>query len=151
MQVILKANVEKLGNEGDVVAVATGYARNYLIPRDLAIKATEKNRRSLTHEKRVESDRAAKEKKDAEKLASEISNLSCTIRVQVGENDRLFGSVTALDIAAALEEQGMEIDRRKIILDEPIKELGVFTVPMRVHPDVTADIKVWVVKLESTG
>jgi large subunit ribosomal protein L9 len=146
MQVILKATVEKLGNEGDVVAVADGYARNYLIPRDLAIKATEKNRRTLEHEKRVESDRAAKEKKTAEKLADELANLSCTIRVQVGENDRLFGSVTALDIAAALEEQGLEIDRRKIILDEPIKELGVFTVPARVHPDVTADIKVWVVK-----
>ena len=146
MQVILKASVEKLGSEGDMVAVADGYARNYLIPRNLAIEATEKNRRSLTHEKRVASDRAAKEKKDAEKLAGEIANLSCTIRVQVGENDRLFGSVTALDIAAALEEQGLEIDRRKIILDEPIKELGVFTVPTRVHPDVTADIKVWVVK-----
>jgi large subunit ribosomal protein L9 len=146
MQVILKANVEKLGSEGDVVAVADGYARNYLIPRNLAIKATDKNRRTLDHEKRVEADRAVKEKKDAEKLAGELANLSCTIRMQAGENDRLFGSVTALDIAAALEEQGLEIDRRKIILDEPLKELGVFTVPARVHPDVTADIKVWVVK-----
>ena len=146
MQVILRTDVEKLGKEGDVVNVADGYARNYLIPRDLVIEATEKNRRSLEHEKRVSFDRAAKEKKDAEVLASEISNLSCTIRVQVGENDRLFGSVTSLDIAAALEEQGFEIDRRKIILDEPIRELGVFTVPAKIHPDVTADIKVWVVK-----
>ena len=146
MQVILKENVEKLGSEGDVVAVATGYARNYLIPRKLAIQATEKNRRSLEHEKRVETDLAAKEKKEAEKLAGELSNLSCTIRMQAGENDRLFGSVTSLDIAAALEEQGIEIDRRKIILDEPLKELGVFTVPAKIHPDVMADIKVWVVK-----
>ncbi len=146
MQVILKENVEKLGSEGDVVAVATGYARNYLIPRKLAIQATEKNRRSLDHEKRVETDLAAKEKKEAEKLAGELSNLSCTIRMQAGENDRLFGSVTSLDIAAALEEQGIEIDRRKIILDEPLKELGVFTVPAKIHPDVMADIKVWVVK-----
>ena len=87
-----------------------------------------------------------KKKRDAEKLASELASLSCTIRMQAGENDRLFGSVTALDIAAALEEQGIEIDRRKIILDEPLKELGIFTVPAKVHPDVTADIKVWVVK-----
>ncbi len=147
MQVILKENVEKLGSEGDVVAVADGYARNYLIPRKLAIQATEKNRRSLEHEKRVETDLAAKEKKEAEKLAGELSNLSCTIRMQAGENDRLFGSVTSLDIAAALEEQGIEIDRRKIVLDEPLKELGVFTVPAKIHPDVMADIKVWVVKL----
>ena len=146
MQVILKTQVEKLGNEGDVVNVANGYARNYLIPRRLAIEATAKNRRTLDHEKRVESDQAAKEKRDAQKLATEIANLSCTIRMQAGENDRLFGSVTALDIAAALEEQGIDIDRRKILLDEPIKELGVVTVPARIHPDVTADIKVWVVK-----
>ncbi len=146
MQVILKENVEKLGSEGDVVAVANGYARNYLIPRKLAIQATEKNRRSLDHEKRLETDVAVKEKKEAEKLAGELSNLSCTIRMQAGENDRLFGSVTSLDIAAALEEQGIEIDRRKIILDEPLKELGVFTVPAKIHPDVIADIKVWVVK-----
>jgi len=146
MQVILKTSVEKLGQEGDMVAVTDGYARNYLIPRKLAVEATGKNRRALEHEKRIETDHAAKEKKDAEKLAVEIANLSCTIRMQAGENDRLFGSVTALDIAAALEEQNIEIDRRKILLDEPIKELGVFTVPAKIHPDVTADIKVWVVK-----
>ncbi len=147
MQVILKTDVEKVGSEGDVVAVADGYARNYLIPRQLAIQATDKNRRFLEHEKRLESDVAVKEKKEAEKLAGELSNLSCTIRMQAGENDRLFGSVTSLDIAAALEEQGIEIDRRKIILDEPLKELGVFTVPAKIHPDVMADIKVWVVKM----
>lgn len=150
MQVILKTNVEKLGNDGDVVNVANGYARNYLIPRKLAIEATAKNRRGLDHERRIESDQAAKEKRDAQKLATEIANLSCTIRMQSGENDRLFGSVTALDIAAALEEQGIEIDRRKILLDEPIKELGVVTVPARIHPDVTADIKVWVVKISDS-
>ena len=148
MQVILKTNIEKLGNEGDVVVVADGYARNYLIPRDFAVEATAKNRKLLEHEKRVTAARTAKERKSAEKLASELANLSCTIPMQVGENDKLFGSVTTLDIAAALEEQGVEIDRRKIILDEPIKELGIFTVPARIHPDVTADIKVWVVKAE---
>ena len=146
MQVILKTNVEKLGNEGDVVVVADGYGRNYLIPRKLAIQATDKNRRAIEHEKRIDANHAAKEKKDAEKLASELENLSCTVSVQSGENDRLFGSVNSMDIAAALEEQGIEIDRRKIVLDEPIKELGVFTVPAKIHPDVTAEIKVWVVK-----
>lgn len=146
MQVILKTHVDNLGVEGDLVNVAAGYARNYLIPRNLAIEATEKARRSLEHEKRVITDRSAKEKKDAERLAGELSNLSCTIRMQVGENDRLFGSVTAMDIAAALEEQNVEIDRRKIILDEPIRELGVFTVPVKIHSDVIANIKVWVVK-----
>jgi len=146
MQVILKTNVEKLGKEGDVVTVADGYARNYLVPRNLAIEATERNRRTFEHEDRMAFARAAKEKRDAEKLATELASLSCTISVQAGENDRLFGSVTALDIAAALEEQDIQIDRRKIILDEPIKELGVFTVPAKIHPDVTADIKVWVVK-----
>ena len=146
MQVILKAHIEKLGNEGDLIVVANGYASNYLIPRKLAIQATEKNRRALEHEKRLVSDHDAKEKKDAEKLASELANLSCTIQMQAGENDRLFGSVTSLDIAAALEEQGVEIDRRKIVLDEPLKELGVFTVPAKIHADVTAEIKVWIVK-----
>lgn len=148
MQVILKAHVDKLGDEGELVVVANGYARNYLIPRKLAIQATDKNRRTLEHEKRMTIDLDAKEKKEAEKLAGELANLSCTITMQAGENDRLFGSVTSLDIAAALEEQGVEIDRRKIVLDEPIKELGVFTVPAKVHADVTAEIKVWVVKAE---
>jgi len=148
MQVILKTHVEKLGDEGELVVVANGYARNYLIPRKLAIQATEKNRRALEHEKRLTLDHDAKEKREAEKLAGELANLSCTIRMQAGENDRLFGSVTSLDIAAALEEQGVEIDRRKIILDEPLKELGVFTVPAKIHADVAAEIKVWVVKAE---
>ena len=146
MQVILKTNVEKLGREGELVTVADGYARNYLIPHKFAIEATEKNRRFLEHAKRVEEDRAVKNRKDAEKFASMLSGVSCTIRVQAGENDRLFGSVTSIDIANALEEQGFSIDRRKIVLEEPIKELGVFTVPVKIHQDVTANIKVWVVK-----
>lgn len=148
MQVILKTHVDKLGDEGELVVVANGYAHNYLIPRKLAIQATDKNRRALEHEKRMTIDLDAKEKREVEKLAGELANLSCTITMQAGENDRLFGSVTSLDIAAALEEQGVEIDRRKIVLDEPLKELGVFTVPAKVHADVTAEIKVWIVKAE---
>ncbi|HGE71427.1 TPA: 50S ribosomal protein L9 [Candidatus Poribacteria bacterium] len=146
MQVILKTNVDKLGREGDVINVADGYARNYLIPHKLAIEATEKNRRSLEHEKKVELDREVKHKKDAEKLASELANISCTIKVKAGENDQLFGSVTNADIAEVLAEQGYTVDKKKIILEEPIKELGVFTVPIKIYQDITTNIKVWVVK-----
>jgi len=148
MEVILKTNVEKLGVIGDLITVADGYARNYLIPRKLAIEATEKNRRFIEHEKKIEVDRAVKHTKDAEKLAEELSGVSCTITVQAGENDRLFGSVTSMDIAASIQEQGFTVDRRNIILEEPIKELGVFTVPVKIYQGVTANIKVWVVKAQ---
>jgi large subunit ribosomal protein L9 len=150
MQVILKTKIDKLGAEGDLITVADGYARNYLIPRKFAVKAIEKNRRALEHEKKVEIDRTLKHKKDAEKLAENLSGVSCTIRVQAGENDRLFGSVTSIDIAASLEEQGFTIDKKNIILEEPIKELGIFTVPVKVYQDVTANIKVWVVKIQDS-
>jgi len=146
MQIILKTDVDKLGKEGDLITVADGYARNYLIPNNFAIVATDKNRRTLEHERRVEVDRTAKARKDAEKLANDLANVSCTISVQASENERLFGSVTSIDIANALVELGFDIDKRKIILDEPIKELGVFTVPVKIHSDVEANIKVWVVK-----
>ena len=148
MQIILKTDIDKLGKDGDLVTVANGYARNYLIPHKKAIEATNKNRRNLEHEKRVEVDRSNKQMKDAEKFAEELSGVSCTIKVQAGENDRLFGSVTSIDITTALEELGYSIDRRKIILEEPIKELGVFTVPVKIFQDVTANIKVWVVKVQ---
>ncbi len=104
MQIILKTNVEKLGKEGEVVTVADGYARNYLIPKKLAIQATEKNRQMLEQEKKIEVNRVAKAKKEAEVLANELANVSCTINVQAGENDRLFGSVTTNDIASALAD-----------------------------------------------
>ncbi len=146
MQVILRTTIEKLGREGDVINVADGYARNYLIPHKLAIEATERNRRALEHEKKVELDREIKHKKDAERLASELANVSCTIKVKTGENDQLFGSVTNADIAEVLREQGYTVDKKKIILEEPIKELGVFTVPIKIYQDITANIKVWIVK-----
>ncbi len=149
MQIILKTNVEKLGKEGEVVTVADGYARNYLIPKKLAIQATEKNRQLLEQEKKIEINRVAKAKKEAEVLANELANVSCTINVQAGENDRLFGSVTTNDIASALADLGYDIDKRKIILEEPIKELGLFTVPIKLHADITANIKVWVVKAQN--
>lgn len=148
MEVILKEDVEGLGKEGDLVDVADGYARNYLIPKQLAIFATEKNRRILEHEKRTERQKEQKEEREAEKLVSQISSTTCNISMRAGENDRLFGSVTSAHIASVLEEQGIEIDRRNIQLEEPIRELGVFSVPIKVHGDITAELKVVVSKEE---
>jgi large subunit ribosomal protein L9 len=148
MEVILKRKVDGLGNEGAVLKVADGYARNYLIPMQLAVRATEQNRRMLEHEKHVLANQGKKEKRDAEKLASRILEATCTIHRRAGENDRLFGSVTSMDIAEALSAQAIEMDRRHIELDEPIKELGVFTVPIRLYADVVANLKVVVVREE---
>ena len=149
MEIILTENVSGLGREGDVVKVSDGYARNFLIPKQLALEATEKNHRLLEHTKHQKVNQEARQIKEAEKLASELVNLSCTIPMRAGETDRLFGSVTAMDIASALKEQGFEVDRRKIELGEPIKELGAFTVPIRIHADVVANIRVLVIREEN--
>jgi len=149
MEIILTENVSGLGREGDVVKVSDGYARNFLIPKQLALEATEKNHRLLEHTKHQKVNQEARQIKEAEKLASELVNLSCTIPMRAGGTDRLFGSVTAMDIASALKEQGFEVDRRKIELDEPIKELGAFTVPIRIHADVVANIRVLVIREEN--
>ena len=149
MEIILTENVSGLGREGDVVKVSDGYARNFLIPKQLAVEAIEKNRRLLEHQKHQKINQGARQRKEAEKLALELANLSCTIPMRAGESDRLFGSVTAMDIASALKEQGLEVDRRKIELDEPIKELGAFTVPIRIHADVIANIRVLVIRKEN--
>lgn len=148
MEVILKNKVEGLGDEGDILQVANGYARNFLIPMQLAIRATEKNRRMLGHEKRLFVIQEDKEKVQAEELASRIAEVTCTIQRHAGENDRLFGSVTSMDIAEVLAAQSIEVDRRYIELDEPIRELGVFMVPIRFHANVTADVRVVVVREE---
>lgn len=148
MEVILTENVSGLGREGDIVKVSDGYARNFLIPKQLAVEAIEKNRRLLEHKSRQKINQDARQRKEAEKLASELANLSCTIPMRAGETDRLFGSVTAMDIAKALKEQGFEVDRRKIELNEPIKELGAFTVPIRIHADVVANVRVLVIREE---
>lgn len=146
MQVILKEHLEKLGHAGDLVNVKSGYARNYLIPKKLAILADAKNIKQLEHQKKLESAIREKHVKDCEKLAKTIEGLSLTIVRKAGENDRLFGSVTSMDIAEALQKEGVEIDRKKIILDDPIKSLGIYQVPIRLHQKVTANSKVWVVK-----
>ena len=146
MEVILREDVEKLGARGQMVKVASGYARNYLLPRKLAVAATESNKKIVEQERQAHLRRDAKEVADATDLGKMMANLSVTISQKAGENEQLFGSVTTKDIADLLEKQGYTIDRRKIILAEPIETLGEFKVPLRLHRDVTAEITVHVTK-----
>jgi large subunit ribosomal protein L9 len=146
MQVILLEDVSSLGKAGDLVKVSDGYGRNYLVPQKKAILATEKNIKALDHQKRLVQHRMAKTKKDIQKMAQEIESLSCTFAKAVGESGKLFGSVTSMEIEAFLKENGLEVDRKKIHLEEPIKSVGMYTVPIKLHPDVTAQLKVWVVQ-----
>ncbi|MDX1764018.1 MAG: 50S ribosomal protein L9 [bacterium] len=146
MNVILKEDVENLGKIGEQVRVKPGYARNYLIPQGMAIEASVRNLKNLEHQKKLVQDRIYKTLKSAESLAKRIESTSITLSQKVGENERLFGSVTTMTIAAALEEEGIEIDKKKILLEEPIKQLGVYTIPIKLHPELTADLKVWVVE-----
>jgi large subunit ribosomal protein L9 len=146
MKVILKEDVENLGKIGELVPVKPGYARNYLIPTGKAIEATFRNVRLLEHQKKLVQDRINKTIKSSEALAQRIESISVTIAQKVGENDRLFGSVTASHLADALNEEGIEIDKKKIQFDEPIKKLGVYTVPIKLHAEVSANLKVWVVE-----
>jgi len=146
MQVILLEDIPSLGKSGDLVKVSDGYGRNYLIPKKKAIFATEKNLKVLQHQKTQVQQRLTKLKKDAAKMAQEIENLSCTFIKNVGESGKIFGSVTSMDIEAFLKEKGLEIDRKKIFLEEPIKNLGMHTVAIKLQPEVTAHLKVWVVQ-----
>lgn len=146
MKVILLEEMPSLGKVGDAIKVADGYGRNYLIPQKKAIEATSKNIKVWEHQKNLLKDKIGKVKKETEKLAEKIEGLSCTISKQTGEEDKLFGSVTSMDIEESLKGEGIEIDRKKILLDEPIKKLGVYTVPIKLHPEVIANVKVWVVK-----
>ncbi len=146
MEIILLEDIPSLGKVGDSVKVSDGYGRNYLIPNKLAIKATLKNRKKLEHEKRFAQEKTEKVKRDAEKLANRIEEFSCTITKPVGESGKLFGSVTSKEIEQQLNENGFQIDRKKIELEEPIKNLGVYTIPIRLHPEVTANLKLWVVR-----
>ncbi len=148
MEVILREEIEKLGRRGDVVKVASGYARNYLLPKRLAVEANESNKKIVEQEKQAHLRREAKEVADAQELARMLGNVSVNIAQKAGENDQLFGSVTAADIAASLEKSGYSIERRKIQLAEPIKQLGEFKVPVRLHREVTVEIPVNVTKEE---
>ena len=144
MKVILKTEVEPLGFEGDIVNVANGYARNYLIPRGFALEATTQNVKLMEMQRKKIEIRRLKAKEDAEKVKERIGDVVVTIAQKAGEEGRLYGSVTTMDIAAELERQGIAIERRKILLDKPIKTLGDFDVSIKIHPGVTAGIKVTV-------
>jgi large subunit ribosomal protein L9 len=146
MEVILREEVEKLGHRGSLVKVADGYARNYLLPKKLAVVATEANRKIVEQEREAWLRKEAKLKTDAEDLAKLLGGITLTFRQKVGENDHLFGSVTAKDIAEALEKQNFHIDRRKVLLDEPVKTLGQHRVTLRLHRDVSTEIPVVVEK-----
>ncbi len=146
MEVILKEDVPKLGNRGEVVKVAEGYGRNFLLPRKLAVEATPANKAVIEQMKAAAVRRHQRDKSDAEALAAQLAPVSLTLRRRSGEHDQLFGSVTSSDLASELEHHGFNLDRRKIQLDEPIKTLGEFTVPIRLYRDVTAKIKVTVEK-----
>ena len=148
MEVILREDVEKLGNRGELVKVASGYARNYLLPKKLAVAATDANRKIVEQERHAHLRKEAKLKDEAQELSKLMTGVSVTIAQKAGENDQLFGSVTSKDIADALEAKDFTIDRRKIHLDDPIKQLGEYKVPVRLHKDVTAEITVTVVKEE---
>jgi large subunit ribosomal protein L9 len=145
MKVILKEDVPDLGSTGEVVTVKDGYARNYLIPQSLAVQASTKNIRQLDHQKKLIEAHKSRVRKDADVMAEDIEKISCTIPMLVGEQDKLFGSVTSKDIEEALSQEGINISRKRIILEEPIKSLGVYTVDVRLHTEVTAKLKVWVV------
>jgi|SRR4026208_1010705 large subunit ribosomal protein L9 len=148
MEIILREDIEKLGTRGQVVKVAAGYARNYLLPKRLAVTATESNKKIVEQERQGHLRREAKLKNEAEDLAKILGGVTVTIAQKAGENDQLFGSVTAKDITEALEKQNFSIDRRKIHLVEPIKQLGEHKVTVRLHREVPTEITVNVVKDE---
>ena len=146
MRVILIESVANLGDEGSIVDVADGYARNYLFPGKMAILAMDSNMPVIEKLKRSREAMIQDELQSAGAMAEKISHISCTLPVRAGDDDRLYGSVTSADIAAALMQEGIEIDKRKIALGEPIKKLGIYTVDIHIYPEVSAKLKVWVVK-----
>ncbi|MCU7494884.1 MAG: 50S ribosomal protein L9 [Ignavibacteria bacterium] len=146
MKVILRKNFEQLGQIGDVVDVKDGFARNFLIPRNIAFAAQKGNVRALEEEKKQLARKKVKELQAAEALAAELEKVSVTIPVKVGEEDKIFGTVTTQMISDSLKEKGYDIDRRKIDIAEPIKSLGIYSVNIKLHPSVTAVVKTWVVR-----
>jgi large subunit ribosomal protein L9 len=146
MKIILKEDIKKLGKMGQIVDVADGYARNYLVPKGLAVEASTKNIRSLEHEKKIIQEKARKHKDSAQDLASRISAMTLTIKAKAGEEEKLFGSVTTMDIAEALLTRGVEIEKKKIVLEEPIKRLGSYSVQIKLHPDVSVPLTIQVIQ-----
>ena len=146
MEVILRDHVEHVGSRGEIVKVADGYARNYLLPRKLALPATDANKQWIARERKISEAREGEERSGAEALAERLVTLDLTIARKVGDNDQLYGSVTNSDIAELLKEKGFDVDRRKILLPDPLRALGESLVPVKLHRDVTAQLKVTVVK-----
>ena len=145
MEVILREHVDNLGRRGDVVKVAEGYARNYLLPRKLALAVTEGNKRQIEREKKVAELKDTEERQQAESVAQRLGQAEIEIARRVGENDTMYGSVTSADIAHALDAKGFQVEKRRIVLHEPLKALGEVTVPLKIHREVTAQVKVKVV------
>jgi large subunit ribosomal protein L9 len=146
MKVILTQEIAGVGSIGDLITVKDGFGRNYLIPEGKGIQATSQNIKKLEHQKRQIREKLSKTKREAEKLAARIEEVSCTVAKAAGEEDKLFGSVTSMDIEASLKLEGIEVDRRRIILPEPLKALGIYQIPIKLHPEVIATLKLWVVK-----
>lgn len=146
MEVVLRTDVERLGKRGQVVFVKDGYARNYLIPRGLALLATPGGLRAVEEEKKKNKVKREKEKKEARQLAENISKVSCTVKVKTGEGEKIFGTVTANDIIESLHQEGIELDKKKVVLLEPVNRLGVYQIPIRLHPEVTCNLKLWVIE-----
>ena len=146
MEVILREHVDNLGKRGEIVKVADGFARNYLLPRKLALPATEGNRKHVERERKIMETREAQEKSGAEAIATRLATVDIAITRRVGDTEQLYGSVTAADIVDFLKSKGFDVDRRKLILPEPLKALGEFDVPLKLHREVTVPLKVKVVK-----
>ncbi len=146
MKIVLKDDVKNLGKMGQIIDVADGYARNYLVPRGLAIEANTKNIKALEHEKRIIEKKAKKIKNSEQELSNKISARTFTIKAKAGDEGKLFGSVTTMDIAELLQKEGIEIDKKKISLDEPIKRLGSYSVNVKIHPEISTQFKVEVIQ-----
>lgn len=145
-EVILRQKVKKLGNQGDTIRVKTGYARNYLIPQGLAVVATPGNLQMIKTQKQQAEIHQKKALDDARRMSKKLKKLSLTASVQVGEEDRIFGSVTAMTISNLLKEQGYKIEKKDILLDEPIKALGLYSVPVKLQGDIQVEVKIYVIK-----
>lgn len=146
MEVILIKDVEKLGKTGDVVKVKDGFARNFLIPKQVACAATASNRQRIVDEKAKKAALEEKTQRQAEELAAKISKVACSVAVEVNDIEKLYGSVTEIDIAKALGAEGYSVDKKSIILEKPIEELGIYEVGVKLHPQVTAKVRLWVTK-----
>ena len=146
MKIILSKDVQRLGKVGDVIKVKDGFARNYLFPKKLATTATDQNLKLIEQQKVRQAALDAQKRKEAEELAEKLNKLSCTVTAEVNDLDKLYGAVTEADIVKALEVEGFSIDKKSIVLEKPIEELGIFDVSIKIHPDVAAKIRLWVAK-----